>query len=231
MIQARASLFWASGAAPPFSPGDIPGIQFWADASDAATVLLNTGKVTDWVPKAGPVGNAAQVTADNRPTYTVGAVAGKNAITFNGTAWLTTPSVSINQPITAFFAFYPTDVSSFRMLFDSASPRISMFNLSGTSAWYHAGSNQSGSCTIAANTPHIQTVVFNGASSQIRVDKVQVLTANPGSNAAGGGISFGANGSGAFGYIGYMMEAIIVAGAMSAEDIDIVESYLDRWTA
>lgn len=219
-----------SASTPAWTPASLSGLQLWLDASDAATVTIDSGKVSQWNDKASVIGNATQSTPDNRPTYSSAAVNGRNAVTFGGSAWVSTPSVSINQPITAFVAFVQTDTSSFRMLFDSAAPRISMFNLSGTSVWYFAGSNQSGSCTISANAPHVQTVVFNGASSQIRFDKVQKLTADPGSNAAGGAISIGANGSGAFPFIGHICEMILVAGVLSAGDIATTEDYLyTRW--
>ena len=65
-----------------FSPDQVADLAMWLDASDAATVTLDSGAVSQWDDKSGNARNATQTTANNRPTTT--AVNGLTALSFDG---------------------------------------------------------------------------------------------------------------------------------------------------
>lgn len=68
-----------------FNPKSISGLVGWWDASDSATVTLNSGNVSEWADKSGNGRTLSQATAANQPAYTTGAVNGRNAIVWPST--------------------------------------------------------------------------------------------------------------------------------------------------
>lgn len=66
-----------------FSPLDIPALQLWLDASDAATRTIATG-VSAWADKSGKGNNATQATGANQPTVSSAAQNGLDALDFDG---------------------------------------------------------------------------------------------------------------------------------------------------
>ncbi len=73
-------------SAPPvglWTPADIP-TALWLDASDASTVTVESGAVSEWRDKSGNSRNATQGTAANRPAYTSAGQNGLNVLTLDG---------------------------------------------------------------------------------------------------------------------------------------------------
>ena len=66
-----------------FNPKSISGLYVWYDASDAATITMDTG-VSVWADKSGNGRNATQSTGNNQPARTV-TINGLLALTFDGT--------------------------------------------------------------------------------------------------------------------------------------------------
>jgi hypothetical protein len=67
-----------------FDPRRIANLAGWWDASDAATVTLNSGNVSEWRDKSGANRHLSQSTAANQPAYTTAAQNGRNGVTFTG---------------------------------------------------------------------------------------------------------------------------------------------------
>ena len=74
----------ASATVDEFSPLDIPDIAFWFDASDASSVTLNGGDVSQINDLSGNGRHAVQGTAGRQPAYTEAAINGLAAIVFTG---------------------------------------------------------------------------------------------------------------------------------------------------
>jgi hypothetical protein len=222
----------APSSTPPFAPTDIAGLQLWLDASDASSVTLDgSNNVEQWNDKSGNARHATQATALLRPAYSTAAVNSLNAVTFNGTSHrVATGSFSVSQPYTLCVVISSTNNGSFRVMFESSSPRMSLFSQSGTSLFYNAGSDISGSVTISTNVARLITGVFAGASSSLRFDKSAVSTTSPGTNAIGGGCTIGSTPSGTFPFAGSICEILLYNTALSGTDLTNVESYLSsRW--
>lgn len=90
----------ASGAA--FTPATLSGLFGWYDASDAATVTVETG-VKDWASKGGTAPTASQTTTNNQPAYGSVTLNGKSTITFDGVNdFLRTAAFTLPQPYSIF---------------------------------------------------------------------------------------------------------------------------------
>jgi hypothetical protein len=55
----------------------------WLDAADASTVVLSSGRVSQWSDKSGNNRHATEVTAAQRPVATANAQNGRNVVEFN----------------------------------------------------------------------------------------------------------------------------------------------------
>ena len=69
-----------------FSPNQIAGLSAWWDASDASTVTVNSGSVSEWRDKSGANRHLTQATAANRPGYTSAAQNGRGGVAFTGSS-------------------------------------------------------------------------------------------------------------------------------------------------
>lgn len=63
-----------------FDPRSISGLAVWLDASNASTITIDAGKVSQWNDLSGNGRNASQPTAANRPAYDT-TLAGRNVVT------------------------------------------------------------------------------------------------------------------------------------------------------
>jgi len=68
---------------PRFNPREIPGLAAWYDAADAASVTLDSGRVSQWSDKSGNARHAANTTSGStQPSYTTAGRTGLNVLTF-----------------------------------------------------------------------------------------------------------------------------------------------------
>lgn len=79
-------------------------LSFWFDASDASTITLVSGAVSQWNDKSGNGRNATQATSTNRPAYSLTSFKGKPGLTFVKAtpSWLDT--AAFTSPATSNFA-------------------------------------------------------------------------------------------------------------------------------
>lgn len=70
---------------PPFNgPGDLAGLRYWLDASDAATVTQVASAISQWNDKSPNSYNVSQGTGSLQPTYVTAAYNSLNAVSFDG---------------------------------------------------------------------------------------------------------------------------------------------------
>jgi hypothetical protein len=68
---------------PRFNPTEIPGLESWWDAADAASVTLDAGRVSQLADKSGKNRHAANTTSGStQPSYVTGARNGLNVARF-----------------------------------------------------------------------------------------------------------------------------------------------------
>jgi hypothetical protein len=77
-----------------FLPNNISGLYLWLDASDASSVTLNSGNVSEWRDLSGGGRHFEQASASGRPQYTSGGQNGLNCLTFTGSQWMVSSAAS-----------------------------------------------------------------------------------------------------------------------------------------
>lgn len=66
-----------------FDPRSIPGLAAWYDAADAASITLDSGRVSQWSDKSGNARHATNATSGStQPSYTTAGRNGLNVLTF-----------------------------------------------------------------------------------------------------------------------------------------------------
>src|SRR6185437_377095 len=88
---------------PAWTPASDPGLAFWLDGADAATVTLVSGNVSGMLDKSPAAAAITTTGASGRPAYLVAAQNGRNALQFNGSTNSLFCNLAITQPYTAFF--------------------------------------------------------------------------------------------------------------------------------
>ena len=66
-----------------WTPSDI-STALWLDATDAGSITEVSGAISEWRDKSGNDRHATQYVPADRPTYSISAVNGENAVTFDG---------------------------------------------------------------------------------------------------------------------------------------------------
>lgn len=78
-------------------------LQIWLDASDTGTVILSSGRVSEWRDKSIFERHVLQSASFRRPNYTPNLLDGKHGVVFDGISnWLATPT---NFPVSGDPAF------------------------------------------------------------------------------------------------------------------------------
>ena len=187
-------------------PSAITGLQFWFRPDTAfLTTVTYSGMtvVTDWSSRIGALRPLAQSTSNNKPAYISSAINGQPAILFDGiddyllcdtAIWGT----AIPQPLTVYIILQLVTVGASKSVFDGAASLTRVRFLTNTSTnWQSFAGTTLGSLTTANTSWHKFRLTFNGASSIIRLDAVNIKTGDAGTNPMGGTISLGAGQNGA----------------------------------
>lgn len=223
-----------------FSPTSVPGLQAWYDAtesvfSDAGTTpITNGGTVQRWNDISGNLRHLSQATLTNKPTYNTGVQNGKPTITFDGNDnWMQTAGFTLDQP-THFFCVLKQEswngALSDRLL-DGVNPLSTVLFQTGLTpdlALYSGLTNNVNSEATLASY-HVVDFLFSGAASVLRVDNGTPSSGNPGTNSSGG-ITLGADGSGALsGHVSFA-EVLAYNQAPTAANVISINRYLGaKW--
>lgn len=191
------------GRAVPFLPTDIAGLQLWLDANDPATLFQDAAKTTAagdgdvvgaWADKSGQGNDATQATTSKKTSYHTGILNGKPVVRFDGTDDRLTKipwnGGNVTQPVSIFIAFQLIALAAAEGILvdgDDTTRRNMVFkNTPANNYWaYNAGSSVA-STEAADTSTHIISAIFNGASSVLRIDGVQIAAGDPGAQITGG---------------------------------------------
>ena len=228
-----------------FDPRSIATLSYWLDASDSASVTTVSGAVSSWASKVG-AGTATQGAANNRPAYTTAGRNGRNVITFDGSNdFLTTSTLSLNQPFTIFWAGRSNgtgNVGPYVCDGSTSTTRVAvLWNGDGTAGTAgrlgsFAGTAviQAGSGTQAYNAWAVVAATFSGASSVLRADGAQIATGNVGANnitALSLGDRFSSLPLSGTPFNGPWGEFLIYTGSITTAQIQRIERYLaNKWS-
>lgn len=224
-----------------FDPRRIAGLAYWLDASDSTTITTVSGAVSEWRSKVSGT-TATQSSAANRPAYTLAGRNGRNVVTFDGTSsFMTTGTLSINQPLTIFWAGSVTGTAATYApyIFDGtlSGNRVAVgWNSDGATKngriWAFSGSSnviEPASGQQAYGPWSVVAGVFNGASSLVRSNGSQVASGTLGGNNVDA-LTLGSRFNQAAGsFINGPWGAFLIYNrALSADEMQRVERYLGR---
>jgi hypothetical protein len=217
-----------------FSPKQISGCSLWLDGVDPAgtgVIPTNGATVSTWVDKSGKGYNA---TGGVSPTYN----SSENAITFNGSSWLSTSYSSVPANETAFIVFKTTSTaiqnncfmigpstSGGRLILSvnendgfGLSFKIGAYAIANGSRLAHTQNQKYlGTTTVASTTSYVYLNGTQGSSSTLTYS-------------GSGTTQIGTAISGSAIYIGNIYEIVIYNTSLSDAQRQQVESYLaQKW--
>ena len=231
----------ASPAVPPAFPELAVAPYAWYDFNDLTTMFTDAGttpvanqddKIYQINDKSASNLHLVQATESKRPLLDLAAVNGFNVAQFDHDAVreLYRDTANVAQPNTVFFVCH---YANYSMLGNTGTTNRNQFYDSAAAGAYtpaiYAGTALSASAaTSGAEGPYCFTLLFNGGSSYIRQDGVQVAAGNAGTQPLDG-IRLGAYSLGV-GYQSYMCEVLIFDQAISDTDRGNLEAYLmEKW--
>lgn len=217
-------------AAGGFSPLDLSP-ALWLDASDTSTITESGGAVSQWDDKSGNGYNLQQGTGTAQPATGTRTINSLNVIDFDGTNhFMTTASeVRLSQPNHVFLAMRTDNITNGKYVFDNYPGAASggWFQIFGSQYYAYAGSGVLGGTTVTS--PIVAHITYNVGSSSIRVDGVEIVTGNIGTQDLSL-LTLGERDDGAVPFDGALAEIIVVNGTLAAQQISDTETYLaDKW--
>jgi hypothetical protein len=228
----------APGTAAGFDPGDIAGRELDLDFSDSSKLWQDSGRTTPVTANTDPIGacddisgnarHATQATAGKRATYRTaqfGSIAAADFVAASGQS-LATGVFTVNQPGTVYLVA-DFDVQTFFALpFDGITSRwgFGVTNDPGFPYFLHAGANGV-AASLSDTSAHVFAVVFNGASSNLRVDGGAGEVLNPSTDALTR-VRIGNDSGEVAPFDGRVGRAIVYSGAHTTTELDQVGEYL-----
>jgi len=228
-----------------FTPTDISDLYAWYDATDSDTITKDgSNRISKWENKEGTTArDLVQSTSGDQPLYVASGSSdsGNATVNFSGDRWMETASAltGISQPISfvAITKFPPNSTSTNEYLFakekSEAEPRF-VFSKPTADAndrfIMYAGTNFiESSVTGIADEWTYATLIYDGASSQMRFNGSEIDTGNVGSETFEG-LTLGArDNSGAVVYYWNteIMHFLIYEKELTADDIEDIETWAE----
>lgn len=237
----------------PVMPRAIPGLVFWLDASDAASITQSSGNVSAWLDKAGglsAVSSGSDSYGTRLPTVAAGAApSGLNGVTFNGVSnVMQVASITLPTSITVFVAgsfantsgthgFFMEQGSTYSVpgFHVETDTGVSLINRGGT-RWNPAGRNDWG----ANNRPSLYDWNISSAGQSAYINgglmpTGAVTNSYPGESNVSAALNIGGrdNGVGTFPTLytsGTVYEILIYKASLSAANAAAVRTYLgNKW--
>lgn len=225
-----------AGATALFHPRNMMNLAGLWDASDSRNVILSGSAVNTFLDTSGFGRDFYQATSASQPTFTPNAVNGLSGITFNGTSNFleTALSPAIYGRQVHLIVAKTGSAGRTPALSNASSPEAIVFQNATSSPvlrwgmWRTSTSMQSTTASSSANAVYIIVGDFNGSSSSLRVNGVQVVSGTVGTGATGA-LRLGRNISTDY-YAGISCEVALISGDPATGDIAKWETYAaSKW--
>ena len=215
-----------------FEPSDIAGLLAWLEASSGTfqdiggTIPALAGNtVARWNDRSGNGNNFTQGTATARPT--VATVSSKTVINFATNDLLVRSTITgQNQPVTIYIMGKQGVATANEYILDGFdnTNRYALYVFSTTVLQMFAGTGLNSSA-VYNNNEHILTANYNGASSLLFQDNVQVASGSAGAQNAPG-LTLGARNGGSNFWNGYIKALLVYSGSHNVTQRTQVYNYL-----
>lgn len=218
-----------AGGGSAFSPLSLSP-ALWLAASTITG--LNDGEaITTWADISGNGRDAAQATADNKPTYQTNELNGYPVVRFDGSNdLLATGSFTLAQPVHVFLVGKMSGGAvDYRYFLDglAGNDRLSLYYIVASDDVGIYTATSAAEITVSADDEsfYLWTALFSGASSRLRKDGGSDATGELAA-ATAGGVTIGARRDGSYPGGSDIAEIVIYDSALSDANRDAVEAYL-----
>ena len=230
-------------------PNSLSGLQLWLDGSDKTTLFQDSAKTTPvtadgdvvgaWADKSGNGNDVLQATTANKPLYKTGIKNGLSALLLDGTNdWLQGAFTQLSQPYNVIAVaqldatVVNNNTSTHIIDGNDAVNRAILFQRSTPTpdSWaFNAGTSiDNGNSDSNWN---LWYVLFNGASSDLRINGASVAAGDAGAQNLDG-ITIGSKNDGTSNYWkGYINELLIYDPSLSTANRTLLEAYINsKWS-
>ena len=210
----------------------------WLDASDADSITIVSGKVSQWADKSGNARHAVQATADNQPVVGSETIDGKNTIRFDGSNdYLTVSSFPTGASAYSMYAVLkvdsdpPAEAQSGFLTFDGDSSLVSHYPYTDSKVYSDFATTirkTVGNPSPSLTSAHLLN--FDSAASlwACRINGTQIYTTA--TNTVGMSSATNDIGRSYYYFDGDFAEILIFPSVLSAQNRLIVEGYLaHKW--
>lgn len=233
-----------------WTPADLSGLVLWLDATDLSYLYQDSAKTTPvtsdgdvvgcWADKSGNGNDVTQDTTANKPLYKTAIQNSEPALYFDGSNdnLAGTLASALSQPFHIFAIgkihedFVNGQAASSMIIYGSdATHRSNIFNyvVGDPDKWGISAGTVLNSNVAADTNCHIFTALFNGASSNIRIDGDSKATGNAGAENPAG-VNIGSQTPGSQSWKGYILEILIYDPNLGATDLGTLEAWLaTKW--
>lgn len=227
-IRRQGSRVLGSASAAAFTPASLTGLTAWYKADAGTSSTVNGTALSAWNDQSGNGNNLTQATGVNQPTYQAAVQNGLPIVRFSA-HFMDAAGVSVSQPDTIWIVAKNTAAGGSLNVIDGITVRQAVLQNGGHVYSFYAGLGPIDSASNWGTTSfHYISTLFNGASSLMRSDGIQVLTGNPGANALTG-LRVGAFQSASAMWQGDVGEIVVATGDQTAQ-FSNMETYLkNRW--
>lgn len=214
-----------AAASTAFDPRSIANLAAWYNASDTASLTLETG-VRQWSDLSGNGRHLAQTTLNNQPAVATSAINSRPALDFDGSNDSLSATFTLSQPVRIFCVGNLRAAGSQTQLFDgTANNTMRLYVNTATEVAMFASGNLP--ATVASVTGwFVWECVFNGASSSLIRNGTTLASGNAGSSVPGG-LRLAVLGGGTSNFTNCQIaEVVLYSRAITASEASSVRSYL-----
>jgi hypothetical protein len=231
LYRRRRGIQVLSSGAGSFSATSPAGLSFWAKADAGTSTTTDGVAISQWNDQTAGAHHLTQGNATNQPLYKAAIQNGLPGVLFDGANdSIDNTTLTVSQPDTLFVVGKSLVTTASHNAIDGITTR-QVVEIGPTSKWgMYAGTAEVETATAADLLAHTFSVVFNGASTTMRLDGTALTVgSNPGAGALTG-LRVGSFNNSLGNWNGYVFEVLLYTGALSTTDQQTVESYLrSKW--
>ena len=209
-------------------PTDVANLFYWVDAADPSTVDLTGSLVEEWRDRSPNGYEFWAASPADRPTYVTAAINGLNAMTWNTNRLQSRTNLPGHVSRTYCWIMNPTDTTVVITIMSIGGVMVLKIMADGQ---FHIANGNVVIFPVDCFGLHVWTAVFDGATSKVFKDGLQVWTGDAGTaGAATFRNDIGTDSFGGLPFLGQLPEMAVYSGVLSTTNREALETYLySKW--